>query len=90
MSMAAIPSPTAEPSCLVDPERTSPAATRTGRTVCPFRARPDGELGQFTVTHGQSSTPPTCVNAAQTTGTRNLPSWWSGRFGSVPSPGQRA
>src|SRR3984957_15831601 len=26
MSRAAIPSPTAEPSCLVDPERTSPAA----------------------------------------------------------------
>ena len=33
MSRAAIPSPTAEPSCLVDPERTSPAAKTPGRDV---------------------------------------------------------
>ena len=33
MSRAAIPSPTAEPSCLVDPERTSPAAKTPGMDV---------------------------------------------------------
>jgi hypothetical protein len=33
MRRAAIPSPTAEPSCLVDPERTSPAANTPGRDV---------------------------------------------------------
>ena len=33
MRRAAIPSPTADPSCLVDPERTSPAAKTPGIDV---------------------------------------------------------
>ena len=41
---AAIPSPTAEPSCLVDPARTSPAQKTPGMEVpkaVPHQNRPD-------------------------------------------------
>lgn len=41
----------------------------------PFRARPDGEPGRFTVTHGQAVTPLTCESADQRTRARSLPGW---------------